>query len=260
MMKNPLRRKLKSGETTYGAWVTLESPSVTEIAVMLGVDWVVVDMEHGHLDFHDVVNHLRVLRGTGVSPLVRVQEVQQGFVKRALDLGAHGVILPMVYNQADVRRGLSFGRYPPQGVRGIGGERAVQWGLGMEEYIRCANEETLIIPLIETRQAVADIDAILAVEGLEAIFFGPADLSATSGFAGQWEGPGIAEKILDARARAAAKGIASGIVARNVAESLCRRDQQFRMVSIATDATLLIRALRENLEAVGRSAPPQLWF
>lgn len=259
-MKNPLRAKLKAGQTTYGLWVTLESPSITEIAVMLGLDWVVVDMEHGHLDFHDVVDHIRVTRGTGVSALVRVQEVQQGLVKRALDLGAHGVILPVLYSRADVERGFRFGRYPPDGVRGIGGERAVQWGLGMEEYIRCANAETLIIPLIETKQAAAEIDSILAVPGLEAIFFGPADLSATSGYPGQWEGPGVAETILEIRAQAAARGIASGVLARNIPESLRRRDQQFGMVAIATDATLLVRAVRENLEALGRTAAPQLWF
>jgi len=193
------------------------------------------------------------VRGTETTALVRVPEVQQGTIKRVLDIGAQGVILPMVDTGADVERGFRFGRYPPRGVRGVGGERAVKWGLEFDEYLRSANEETLLIPLIETREAVENIDAILAVEGLEALFFGPADMSASHGYLGQWEGPGIAEKILDLRARAAARGIASGVLARSVEDSLKRRDQGFSMIGLGADVNLLIRAIRENFTRLGRT-------
>lgn len=250
MPKNPLRARLKQNETALGLWVTLESPTVTEIAVTLGIDWVCVDLEHGHLDWREALEHVRAARGSETAVLVRVPEIDRSSIKRALDLGAHGVFLPLVRGPEDVERGLRYARYPPLGERGVGGERAVRWGLQLQEYVRDANEETLVLPIIETREAAERIDVLLAVPGLEAIFFGPADLSATHGFLGEWEGPGIAEKILDIRARAAARGIAAGLVARTVLDAVRRQEQGFRLIGLGADTGLLIRALREALEAV----------
>ncbi len=202
MFSNPLRARLQNGATTYGLWVTLESPTVTELAVLLGLDWVCIDMEHGHLDYGAVMAHLRTVRDTTTTAIVRIPEIQQGIVKRVLDMGAQGIILPLVSSRAEYDRALSFGRYPPVGIRSIGGERAVQWGLDTAGYLAAANREVMMIPLIETRGAVEQIDAILDTPGLEAIFFGPADMSSSYGYPGQWEGPGVAEHILDIRAKA----------------------------------------------------------
>ncbi len=257
-MKNPLRRRLRDNQTTYGLWVTVETPTITEAAVALGLDWVCIDMEHGHQDFHEVMNHLRVVRGSETAAIVRVPGIEMSSVKRALDMGAQGVIVPYAQSREEVEKAFSFGRYPPRGVRGVCGDRAVRWGLGFREYLESADEETLIIPLIETRGAVEDIDAILAVPGLEAIFFGPADMSASYGYLGDWEGPGVAEHILDVRARAEAKGVAAGVMARSVEDSIQRRDQGFRMVGLGADMTLLIRAMRENLAALGWERPLNL--
>ncbi|MBI2192260.1 MAG: hypothetical protein HYU36_09770 [Planctomycetes bacterium] len=247
--RNPLLERLRRKEAVYGLWVTLESASVTEIAATLGLGWIVVEMEHGHLDFREVMDHLRAARGSDTAVLVRVPGIQASAVKRVLDLGAHGVILPLVRGAEDVRRGLSYGRYPPEGIRGIGGERAVLWGLDFEGYLRDANRETMIVPLMETREAIAETDAILSVPGIEAIFFGPADLSASLGYTGQWEGTGVADRILDVRARAAARGIASGIMSRGLTDLIRRRDQGFHLIGLGSDTTLLIRSLRDALEA-----------
>ena len=259
-VKNPLRRRLRAKETAYGLWVTVESPTVTEIAVALGLDWVCIDMEHGPMGYREVVEHLRAVRGTETAAVVRVPELQWSAVKRALDLGAHGVIVPYVQSREDVETAFRYGKYPPRGLRGVSGERCVKWGLGSQEYLACANEETLIIPLIEARAAVEDIDAILDVPGLEALFFGPADMSASYGHLGEWEGPGVAERILGVRAKAEARGIAAGIMSRSTADALDRRDQGFRMVGLGTDMPLLIRTLTESLEKVGRKTEPRLWF
>jgi len=172
-----------------------------------------------------------------------------------------GVIVPYAQSHQEVEAAFSYGRYPPRGnIRGVSGERAVQWGLGSKEYLDCADEETLIIPLIETRGAVEDIDAILDVPGLEAIFFGPADMSASYGYLGEWEGPGIAERILDVRAKAEARGVSAGVMARSVEDSQRRRDQGFQMVGLGAEMSLLIRALRDNLDALGRNTPLNLGF
>ena len=176
MARNPLRTKLQANENTIGLWVTIECASIAEIAVAPQLDWITIDMEHGHLGFKEVMAHIRAVRSTSTAALVRVPAVEADYVKRVLDMGAHGVILPLLDSRADVERAFSFGRYPPEGVRGVGGERAFKWGMGFHDYVKIANEETLLIPLIETRAAAAHIDEILAVPGLEAIFFGPADL------------------------------------------------------------------------------------
>jgi 2-keto-3-deoxy-L-rhamnonate aldolase RhmA len=260
MAANKLRARLRAGQTSYGLWVTLESPTVSEIAAALGVDWLCVDMEHGHQDFREAAEHLRAVRGSDTSVVVRVPEVTRDYVKRALDVGAHGVLLPLVKTAEDVARGLGFGRYPPAGERGVGGERAVQWGLGFNEYLASANEETLIIPIIERYEAVDNIDAILAVPGLEAIFFGPSDLSTSYGYLGQWEGPGVADKILMVREKAAARGIGAGLMAQSVENAVMRRDQGFALVALGADTSMLIRALTQGLEAVRGKPEPRLWF
>lgn len=259
-MENPLRRRLREGKTTYGLWVTLESPSIAEIAVMLGLDWICVDTEHGHLGWREVMEHVRAVRDSGTSVMVRIPEINESAVKRALDIGAHGVLLPLVRNRADLEMGIRFGRYPPAGVRGIGGERAVQWGLGLQEYLQQANDEVMIIPLIETYEAVRDIDGILGVPGLEAIFFGPADLSASLGHRGAWEGPGVAEQILAVRAKAADRRISAGIVSVGVEDGAHRRDQGFSMIGLGSDAGLMIRAVREAQKVLGLETRPHLWF
>ena len=260
MVKNRLRPRLRAKQTTYGLWVTLESPTITEIAVMLGFDWIVVDTEHGHLGWREVMEHVRTVRDSETTVMVRISEIRQDAVKRALDVGAHGVLLPLVRNRGDLEAGMRFGRYPPVGVRGIGGERAVQWGLGLQEYLAQANEETMIIPLIETREALEDIDGILAVPGLEAIFFGPADLSASSGHLGAWEGPGVAERILEVRDKAAQRSIASGIVGVSVQDGIGRREQGFEMIGLGSDVGMMIRSVRETQEKLGLHARPHLWF
>jgi 2-dehydro-3-deoxyglucarate aldolase/4-hydroxy-2-oxoheptanedioate aldolase len=260
MLANRLLAHLRSRETACGLWITLESPAVTEIAAAFGLAWVCIDMEHGHLGFREVIEHLRAVRGSETTPLVRVPQLGQSEIKRALDVGAHGVIVPWIGGRSDAEAALRFGRYPPAGVRGVGGERAYTWGLGTAEYLASADEQTLIIPLIETPGALREIEEILALPDLAAIFFGPADLSSTHGYLGQWEGPGIAERILAIREQAAVRGIASGILARSIEDAQLRRDQGFGMVGLGSDTGLLIRALKAALEGVQGSAPVRFWF
>jgi len=238
----------------------MECASITEIAVALNIDWVVVDMEHGHLDYKDAMDHIRVVRETGTCIIIRVPDIREDCIKRALDMGAHGVILPLARSAEDVERGFQFGRYAPRGVRGIGGERAVKWGLGFKDYLEVANEETMIIPMIETREAGEDIDKILEIEGLETIFLGPADMSATYNHLGEWEGGDTAQLNLQIREKAAAKGIATGVVSTSLDNAKERQEQGFKMVALGSDAGLLIRSIQESMVALGCDAKPHLWF
>src|SRR5262249_24760509 len=171
-----LRRKLKARNPLYGLWCSLESPSISEIAVTMGLDWITVDLEHGHLDWREVIEHVRAARSSETAVFVRVPELQQSAIKRALDIGAHGVLLPLIRTRVELEQAIRYGRYPTAGVRGVSSERAVKWGLAFREYLQSANKQTLIIPLIETREAAEQIDDLLSVPDLELIFFGPADL------------------------------------------------------------------------------------
>jgi 2-keto-3-deoxy-L-rhamnonate aldolase RhmA len=247
---NHLKPKLARGETTYGFWVTLSDPSITEIAAMLGLDWVVIDTEHGHLDYREVVDHLRATRGSTTTPIVRISEITPGIIKRMLDLGAQGIIAPQVMNAADVENAVRYAKYPPIGIRGVGGERATHWGRGLKSDTAIADRETMVIPLLETVSAGQHLDAILKVPGIDAVFFGPADYSASSGYLGEWEGPGVAKSLVGFRDRIDAKGLACGIMATSLEDLKLRKKQGFRMIGLGADTGLIIRSATAALEAV----------
>ena len=241
---NPLKKKFASRQPTTGLWVTLESPTITEIAVTLGLDWVVIDAEHGHLDFKEILEHIRATRNSTTVPLVRIQEVEQGLIKRVLDLGAGGILVPQIYSPDEVARAVRFAKYPPWGQRGVGSERSTRWGLGMKTDTVAANSETLVIPLMETVSAGQCIEEICDIPGVDAIQFGPADYSASAGSLGEWEGPGVAAQLLDIKDRIRARGLPCGILCRDSQDLMQRRDQGFQMLGLATDTGLLIRGIQ----------------
>lgn len=245
---NHLKRKLAAGQPVNGLWVTLESPTVTEIAVMLGLDFVVIDTEHGSLDFSEVLNHLRAIGNATTTPLVRVPRIDQGIIKRVFDLGAGGIIVPQVNSAEEVAEAVRYSKYPPWGVRGVGGERATRWGMALKDYTASANDETLVIPLLETVSGGKALDDILAVRGVDAIWFGPADYSASAGFLGQWEGPGVAEQLLTFKNRVCARGLACGILGTDFADARMRREQGFQMIGLGSDAGLLAKGIAAGLD------------
>lgn len=257
---NPLRLKVSKGETAFGLWVTLESPTVTEVAAALGVDWVCVDLEHGALDFNDVLGHLRAAKGTDTAVLARVPAARVDTIKKCLDIGVDGVLLPLINNADELREAMEHARYPKVGKRGLGGERAVGWGLNLKTYLDRANEDALVIPVIETRSASENIEEILDVPGLETIFFGPADLSSSMGFLGQWEGPGVAEDILRIKDSAAQRGIASGVIGMNPEDVKARIDQGFKLVGLGSDVGLMIKQMRNLLGTVTGAKHEHSWF
>src|SRR5207248_2601458 len=135
-----LRQKLRSGEPAYGLWVTLESASISEMAVALGLDWIVIDAEHGHLDWAEILEHIRATVRSQTVAMVRVAELDGALIKRALDIGADGIVVPWIETPEQLKRALAYATYPPAGVRGIGAERATGWGACLVEHTKEANE------------------------------------------------------------------------------------------------------------------------
>ncbi len=252
-----LRSKLAADIPTFGLWVTLESPSITEMAVGLGLDWVVIDAEHGHLDWKEIVEHLRACVRSETVALVRIAEQNLGLIKRALDIGADGVVVPWVENAEQLQQAVAFARYPPEGLRGIGAERATGWGECLVEHTSTANQNVLVIPIIETVRALEEVGPLSRVDGVELYFFGPADLSATAGYRGQWQGPGVADRILAAKDVLRGAGKHCGVVAAGEEDLTRRRQQGFRMIGLGLDGGLFLGALHRLLKAAGRDQ--RLW-
>ena len=248
------RDKLAKDETVSGLWVTLESASITEMAVALGLDWVVIDAEHGHLDWKDILNHIRATVRSDTVCLVRIAEQNAGLVKRALDIGADGVVIPWMETGEQLQEARDMASYPPGGVRGIGAERATCWGQCFVEHTSTADEDVLVVPLIESVKGAQNVDSLLRVDGIDVFFFGPADFSATAGYPGQWEGPGVADLIQSTATRIQQAGKHTGVVATGMDNFHARQQQGFRMLAVGLDSGLLIRELRRSLGEINRDS------
>ncbi len=247
-----LRQKLAADQPVYGLWVTLESPSITEMAVALGMDWLVIDAEHGHLDWKDILEHIRATVRSETVALVRLAELNAGLVKRALDIGADGIIIPWIETADQLQKAVAYARYPLEGLRGIGAERATAWGQCMVEHAQEANQNVLVVPMIESVTARRNFQDLCRVDGVELFFFGPADYSSTAGHRGQWEGPGVASELLAMKDILRAGDKHCGVIATSEENLLERRRQGFRMLALGADAGLLLRSLHSALGVVGQ--------
>jgi len=250
-----LRRKLASDETVYGLWVTLESASVPEMAVALGLDWVAIDAEHGAMDWQQILGHVRATARSDTVALVRIAELNAGLIKRALDIGADGIIVPGVETVEQIQQAVALARYPPAGRRGIGGERATCWGQALAHSVPEADEHVLVVPIIESVRGGRAVEHLCQVAGVEVFFLGPADYSATAGFAGQWEGPGVAEQLLAIKDAVRRHGKHCGVLATSNENLIERREQGFRVLALGMDTALLLRSLHAALAYVGRDRP-----
>lgn len=246
-----LRAKLQSDQATFGLWVSLESASITEMAVGLGLDWIVIDAEHGHLGWNDIVQHIRATVRSDTVALVRIQELNAGLIKRVLDIGADGIVVPWVESADQLRFAVECAHYPPQGIRGIGGERATAWGSCLAEHVAEAEDNVIVMPIIESVKGGENVPQMLKVDDVDCFYFGPADYSATAGFAGQWEGGDVAERILTAKDQIRAAGKHCGLIGTSHANLIDRREQGFQLIGFGLDSTMLIRSLQGCLGAVG---------
>jgi 2-keto-3-deoxy-L-rhamnonate aldolase RhmA len=211
------------------------------MAVALGLDWVVIDTEHGHLDWGEVLEHVRATVRSETVALVRIAELNAALIKRVLDIGADGIVVPWVETAEQLRQAVAYAHYPPAGVRGIGGERATVWGRCLAEHVVEAEENVLVVPIIETVRAGRNIELLCQVPGVELFQFGPADYSSTAGHAGQWEGPGVAAQLLAIKDTIRRHKKQCGVLPTSNENLLERRDQGFRFLGLGTDASLLLR-------------------
>jgi 2-keto-3-deoxy-L-rhamnonate aldolase RhmA len=255
-MAQHIRDRIRRGETTCGLWVRLASSEVTELAADIGLDWVCLDLEHGHLGWDDVHRHLGAAYGTGLGVLVRLPAISPEALKRALDLGADAALLPLVRDTEEVRWAVDASRYPPAGRRTLGQERAMRWGQKTGEYIEETARGGMVIPIIETPEASDAIEEIVMVDGVDAIFIGTADLSASRGYPGQWEAPEVAADVERIRSAGERHGRAVGVVTSGPADIRARIRQGFTVIGLGYDTDCLISGARMLRSAVGPASGP----
>jgi len=245
------REKLRRGQTCLGTVISFTDPTVTE-ALSQVLDFVWIDMEHNALCLESVQGHIMATKGSETSPLVRVPWNDPVLIKPVLDIGAAGVIVPLIRTADEARRAVAACLYPPLGIRGFGPRRASRYGqLGGPEFCRAANASVLPMVQIEHVEAVANIDEILAVPGLASIVFGPQDLAGSMGLMGQPRHPHVLAAIDTVIAKARLAGVPIGIGAGDDPEVL--RDWVVRGVQWLTmggDSSLLLRAARQVAESV----------
>jgi len=182
-----LKNKLKNNELTIGSWIMMGHPMSVEVMALAGFDWLVIDIEHTSIGIETVENLIRTIQSKNMKALVRVSKNEEVIIKRVLDMGADGIVVPMVNSKDDAIQAVNYAKYPPEGKRGVGLYRATKYGTKFDEYKKWVDEELVIIAQIEHMDAVNNIDEILQVNGIDGTIIGPYDLSGSMGYPGEFE-------------------------------------------------------------------------
>ena len=219
--QNTFKRALREGRQQIGLWCSLSHHYSVEVVAGSGFDWLLLDTEHSPNDLESLLPQLQAAAAYPVTPIVRVPWNDKVTIKRVLDIGAQSLLVPYVQNVDEARAAVAATRYPPEGVRGVAGTtRASRFGR-VKNYARRAHEELCLLLQVETREALAHIEAIAALDGVDGIFIGPADLHASMGYTGESANPQMQPVIEDAIRRIRKAGKAPGILTPD--ETLARR-------------------------------------
>jgi 4-hydroxy-2-oxoheptanedioate aldolase len=250
MRENRLRTLWKSDRPAVNGWLAIPNAFSAEVMAHQGWDSLTIDMQHGLIDYAAMVSMLQAISSTPVVPVVRVPWLEPGIIMKSLDAGAYGVICPMVNTREDAQKLVAWTHYAPQGTRSFGPVRAALYAGA--DYAQHANQTIVAFAMIETAQALDNLDAILSVEGLDAIYIGPSDLSLALGCKPVFDDPEpkavqAIEHILE---RAKAHGVVAGIHNGLPEVALARAAKGFRFVTVGSDARLLAAGSQQLLAAM----------
>ena len=249
---NRLKRDLAAGRVSLGATITINSPAIVEMLSRVGLDWLWIDTEHTALTLENVVTMLQAANGSNASTVIRVPWNDKTMIKRALDVGPDGILVPLINTRQEAEDAVRAMKYPPVGERGAGLGRAQSYGMHMGEYLQAANDEVLVIAQIEHVTAVENIDEIVSVEGLDSVFVGALDLSGSMGKLGQTDDPEVEAAVQTVLAAAQRAGVSCGIVALGPDAANARIAQGFTSVIVGIDVLWVHGGAATTLAAVER--------
>jgi 4-hydroxy-2-oxoheptanedioate aldolase len=257
MKTNPVKRCLREGRAQVGTWLSLNNAIATRFMARAGWNWLTLDMEHSPIDWESAATHFALIADAGSVPLVRVPSISIENAKRALDVGAYGIVFPMCNSVAEAELAVAACRYPPSGKRSVGGSlHALNFGCSPAEYYANANDEILVVVQIEHIDAVKVCEQIMSVEGVDAVFVGPNDLLSSMGKVPQMETDdpefvAALDKILSTAKRL---GVASGIHVANAEAAQRRMAQGWQFIAISSELGFMCQAAAETVsQAVGQT-------
>lgn len=247
-----LKEKLYHNVLCVGSWITLAHSAIAEIMAKAGFDWLAVDLEHSVITIREAEELIRVIDLCAVVPLVRLSANDPVQIKRVMDAGAHGVIVPMVNTRAEAEDAVSSVNYPPKGPRGVGLARAQGYGTTFQVYQEWLNQESIVIVQVEHIDAVNNLESILSTPGIDGYFIGPYDLSASMGLPGQFDHPVMVAAIERIRHVGSALGKPGGlhIVEPDTTQLEERINQGFKFIAYSLDTRMLDTACRAGLRQV----------
>jgi 4-hydroxy-2-oxoheptanedioate aldolase len=246
-----LREKVLGGDTTFGCWLILGSSITAELIGDAGFDWVLIDLEHGAGTETAALHQLEALGATPAAPLVRVESPSRIRANRVLDLGAEGVMFPRIETAQDAREAAAWLKYPPEGTRGVAGNvRAARCGVDFDRYKVWAADGILGIVQIETEAVLGCLNEVAAIDGVDVLFVGPNDLSASLGIHGQWDHRRYLEALDAVVASCRTYGKAPGILLRRPEDLAQYHDLGFRFVGCGSDGTFVNSGARRTLTAL----------
>ena len=239
--QNPFKRALKAGSAQIGLWSSLSSAYSVEIIAGAGFDWILLDMEHSPNDLENLLSQLQAAAPYPSHAAVRVPWNDMVTIKRVLDAGAQTLLVPYVQNATEAKQAVANTRYPPAGVRGVAGTtRATRFGR-VKDYARRAHEEICVLVQLETQSALAEIEKVAAIDGVDGIFIGPADLHASMGYTGETANPAVMPVIEDAIRRVRKAGKAPGYLSPVEADAKRMLAAGALFVAVGADVGLLAR-------------------
>ncbi|MBF0523106.1 MAG: 2,4-dihydroxyhept-2-ene-1,7-dioic acid aldolase [Candidatus Omnitrophica bacterium] len=247
-----LRKRIQNKQLTIGSWLTIGHPAVAEIMSKAGFDWLAIDMEHSPLTVSQCQELIRVIDLCGVVPLVRVGANEPLLIKRAMDAGAHGVIVPMVNSAAEAQAAVTAVKYPPQGKRGVGLARAQGYGTAFQTYQSWNKKESIVIVQIEDIRAVENLEKIFSVDGVDAFMVGPYDLSASLGISGQFGHPKMLSAMAKIKEMAKKTGVPAGYHVVSSDPRLVKKKikEGYTFVAFGVDFLFLGNNCREGLKCL----------
>ncbi len=240
MRENRLKELWAEDRPALGGWLGIPSSTSAEMMAHAGFDWLCVDIQHGAIDYQVAATMLQAISTTDTVPIVRVPWNEPGIIMKVLDAGAYGVIIPMVNSRAEAEAAAAACRYAPDGIRSYGPARAVLYA--GPDYFSRANETVLCIPMIETREALANVDEIVGTPGVDAVFIGPSDLSVSLGLPPSYDHDAAEFVAAVASVGAACKrhGVVPGVFGGNATVAKKRIGQGFRLIEVADDGRTMV--------------------